>query len=195
MVYDEGFELKIDGHTFFAFQKFDLDAKGTVNITENAKRSYCGATARGWYRDESRTMWGCYQATKIHQSISLLQGTVVPEAQPFSLDYDRPREIAWHKRRVEKLNMLQLSWTARVYHQFVGKSLREMNEYAGIKRTLPRSHEPLAGVPRRNALLQLESDSCPELPTVKRGKPGEVLSRLLLKGQKPLKPCQLKKQL
>jgi len=88
--------------------------------------------------------------------------------------------------------MMQMSWKAKVYHQFVGKSLRELNSYAGITRTAPRS---LAGIPKRNALLQLAQDSCPELPTVKRSKPGEVLPRLMLKGQKPLKPCQLKKQL
>jgi len=191
MIYDEGFEVKIDGHVFFAVNKFDLAGKGNSNFTENAQRSHCGETARGWYRDESRTQWGCYSAKKTHQSISLL--SMVPAPKPFSMHYDMPRSLTWHKRRVKKLNMLQTSWTARVYHQFVGKSLRELNEYAGIKRTLPRQ----SGIakPKGSSLLQVDADNCPELPVVKRGKPGEVLSRLLLKGQKPLKPCQLKKQL
>jgi cathepsin C len=191
MVYDEGFEVKLDGHVFFAFNKFDSAGKGETNFTENAKRSHCGETVRGWYRDTSRSMWGCYSAKKVHQSISLL--SVVPNVKPFSLSYDMPRSLSWHKRRVSEINMLQLSWTARVYDRFVGKSLRELNTYAGIKRTLPR--QPLTGVPRRNALLELSEETCPELPTVKRSKPGEILSRLLVKGQQPLKPCQLKKQL
>lgn len=190
MVYDEGFEVKIDGHQFFAFNRFDLAGKGNTNTTENAKRSHCGETARGWYRDESRTMWGCYKATKVHQSISLL--STVSTVRPFSLGYDKPRDLAWHKHKVREINMMQLKWTARVYDQFVGKSLRELNSYAGIRRT---NKQPLQGIPKRNALLELAQSTCPELPTQKRSKPGEVLPRLMLKGQKPLKPCQLRRQL
>jgi len=190
MVYDEGFEMNIDNHVFFAFNKFDLAGKGNSNQTENAKRSHCGETARGWYRDASRSMWGCYKATKVHQSISLL--SFEPEVKPFSLGYDRPRDLAWHSQKAKKINLMQLSWQAKVYDRFVGKSLREINSYGGITRSSPRS---LSGLPKRNALLQLDQENCPELPVVKRGKPGEVLSRLMLKGQKALKPCQLKKQL
>jgi len=195
MIYDEGFEVELDDHVFFAFNKFDLAGAGNSNTTENAKRSHCGETARGWYRDKSRTKWGCYKATKVNQPISLL--SVVPEVKPFSNNYDKPRELSWHKQRVKHINMLQMSWTAQVYHRFVGKSMRELNSYSGIVRTLPREQQ-LAKIPRKNSFLELESkisDGCPDLPIVQRAKPGEVLSRLMLKGQKPLKPCQLKKQL
>merc|ERR1719287_200931 len=66
MVYDEGFEVKIDDQVFFAFSKFDAAPKGAeTNFTENAKRSHCGETMRGWYRDASRTKWGCYKAQKV----------------------------------------------------------------------------------------------------------------------------------
>jgi len=191
MVYDEGFEVKIDGHVFFAFSKYDLAGAGNSNYTENAKRSHCGETARGWYRDESRTMFGCYSATKVHQGISLL--SVVKTEKPYSASYDTPLTLDHYKKRAKQLNLMQMSWTARVYPQFVGKSLRELNNYAGIRRTLP--HQSLSGLPRRNTLLELSEETCPELPTVRRPKSGEVLSHLMLRGQKPLKPCQLKKQL
>lgn len=189
LVYDEGFEVTIDGHVYFAFSKFDLAGKGNTNVSENAARSHCGETSRGWYRDMTRTSWGCYKATKVHQSISLIEDEVSRETRHFSPSYDLPRDLAWHKRRVRKLNLLQLSWTARVYDKFVGKTMRELNAYAGIIR--PRSHQ----APRKNALLEIAEENCPELPEQRRSKPGEVLSRLLLKGQKPLKPCQLKRQL
>jgi len=194
MVYDEGFEVKIDDHIFFAFSKFDPPGKGESNYTENAKRSHCGQTLRGWYRDHTRTKWGCYTAAKAHQSLSLL--SVVPGPKPFSRSYDKPRELAWHTHKVHRLNMLQLSWTARVYHRFVGKSLRQLNTYAGIKRTLPR--QSLSGIPVRNgfnALIELDHQTCPELPTMKRVAAGAILRNLMMKGQKPLKPCQLKRQL
>jgi cathepsin C len=90
--------------------------------------------------------------------------------------------------------MMQLSWTARVYNRFVGKSLRELNSYAGIRRSISRQ-TAAAGLPRRNVLLEIGTDSCPELPITKRSKQGDILSHLLVKGQKPLKPCQLKRQL
>jgi len=192
MVYDEGFEVKIDDHTYFAFSKFDLPAKGgETNYTENAKRSHCGETMRGWYRDAARTQWGCYTATKVQQSLSLI--SMVPRVKPFSLSYDKPRELDWHTRKVRRINMMQLSWKARVYHRFVGKSLRELNTYAGIKRTKPA--QSLAGIPVRNALIQLDQQSCPELPAQKRVGAGAILPNLMLKGQKPLKPCQLRRQL
>lgn len=192
MVYDEGFEVKIDNHVYFAFNKFDLAPKGAeTNYTENAKRSHCGETMRGWYRDATRTQWGCYSAAKTHQSLSLL--SIAPKVKPFSLSYDKPRDLSWHKRKVQRINMLQLSWTARVYKRFVGKSLRELNTYAGIKRTLPR--QPLTGVPVRNALIELDQESCPELPKQNRPRPDAILGNLMLKGQKPLKPCQLRRQL
>jgi|Transcript_112411 cathepsin C len=191
MVYDEGFELQIDGQVYFAFSKFDLAGKGETNTTENAKRSHCGETARGWFRDQARSMWGCYSAKKVQQSLSLL--SIAPSPKPFSLGYDKPRSLAWHSRRVHQINMMQSAWTARVYNRFVGKSLREMNSYAGIRRTMPR--QAPVGLPRRNALLELGASSCPELPVTKRPRQGEILSKLLLKGQKPLKPCQLKREL
>mmetsp|Transcript_111078 Transcript_111078/g.175081 ORF Transcript_111078/g.175081 Transcript_111078/m.175081 type:complete len:554 (-) Transcript_111078:88-1749(-) len=192
MVYDEGFEVQIDGQIYFAFSKFDLAGKGQTNTTENAKRSHCGETARGWYRDESRTTWGCYAATKVHQSMSLL--SIAPAPKPFSEDYDKPITLASHSRRAHQINMMQLSWTARVYNRFVGKSLRELNSYAGIRRSISRQ-TAAAGLPRRNVLLEIGTDSCPELPITKRSKQGDILSHLLVKGQKPLKPCQLKRQL
>jgi len=93
---------------------------------------------------------------------------------------------------VHRLNLLQRSWTARVYDRFVGKSLRQLNSYAGIRRSLPKS----PAVPRRKqaSLLQMGRKRCPEMQLTRSPKAGEVLPRLRVKGRAGQKPCQLQQQ-
>lgn len=185
MIYDEAFEVNVEGLRLFAFSRFDLSyEKG-----EKKNTSHCGETLRGWYRDDNRTKWGCYHAQKVHQTASLI--SYAPGPQPVSKHYDSPLHLEWHEHRVNRINMLQQSWKAKVYHQFVGKSLRELNELAGIRHTIT----PMAAAAaHRQSLLQEFDSSCPEGPQVKRPKPNEILSHLLLKGQSGPRPCNLKAQ-
>merc|ERR1719473_2242509 len=39
--------------------------------------------------------------------------------------------------------MLQLSWKARPMEQFIGRTMREINSYAGIRRTSPAAHKDM----------------------------------------------------
>jgi cathepsin C len=189
MIYDEGFEVRVDGMTFFAFSAFDL-AKGHDGTTKNISK--CGETHRGWYRDAARTKWGCYVATKVGQrDMSLIQIEPAPQPRRLSLDYDKPRSLDWHQQHAEHLNLLQTSWTARVYKRFVGKTLRELNNYAGLQRSLPRSPPVL---PTKQAFLQMGRKRCPEMPLERHPKPNEVLPHLKLKGRGGQKPCQLRQQ-
>mmetsp|Transcript_59858 Transcript_59858/g.106759 ORF Transcript_59858/g.106759 Transcript_59858/m.106759 type:complete len:567 (-) Transcript_59858:66-1766(-) len=194
MIYDEGFEVKVDGLVFFAFSRFDMVVKD--GMKKNFSR--CGETHRGWYREaSSRGKWGCYVASKVATAASLIQ-VPPPEKKPHSASYDAPLPLAWHENRARDLNLLQTSWTARVYDRFIGLSLRQLNEYAGIQRSMSRGVPPTAKVvPQRtseSALLQVEEERCPEMPVMKHPKPGEVLPRLLLRGQRGQKPCQLRQQ-
>merc|ERR1719498_2354348 len=60
MIYDEGFQVLVGGHEFFAFNKFNwTDADRQHNI------SHCGETQIGWYHDAGRTRWGCYVGRKV----------------------------------------------------------------------------------------------------------------------------------
>merc|ERR1719487_1881604 len=60
MIYDEGFEVNVDGYSFVAFSKFEM-----VGDPGNQKNvSHCDQTEVGWYRDSSRSQWGCYVARK-----------------------------------------------------------------------------------------------------------------------------------
>jgi len=190
MIYDEGFEVHVDGLVFFAFSRFDM-VKGPDGTAHNVSK--CGETLRGWYRDTSRSKWGCYVATKAGQpKVSLIQLEPVPQPQARSPDYDKPLTLDWHKPRAKRLNLLQKSWTAKVYDRFVGKSLRELNSYAGIQRTLPR--EKLRQKPKQESLLQTSRKRCEESPPKKHTKKGEVLPRILLSDRAAQKPCQLRKE-
>ena len=58
MVYDEGFEIKLNDVVYFAFSKYGPTANGGYE-------SYCGETLIGWYNDLNTKQRGCYKATKL----------------------------------------------------------------------------------------------------------------------------------
>jgi len=65
MVYDEGFEVKIDGHVYFAL--FAYDPKTPQSLGSSKARDYtshCDQTMIGWYHARDNTNWGCFQAQK-----------------------------------------------------------------------------------------------------------------------------------
>jgi cathepsin C len=136
MTYDEGFEVKAAGVTFFAFSRYDLFQKDghKVNV------SHCGETMIGWYHNDARNSWGCFVGAKASQGKTIALASFVPGAPQKSLGYDMPLDYGWHSNVAAKLNMLQTGWTATVYHKFVGKTPRELNKMMGFAarlRSLP----------------------------------------------------------
>jgi len=59
--------------------------------------------------------------------------------KPFkpSAGYDRPMDTKWQESVADALNFLQLGWKATVYHAFKGKTVRELNRFAGVKHNRP----------------------------------------------------------
>jgi len=55
---------------------------------------------------------------------------------PNSAGFDRPMEPTWQQSVANALNFMQLGWTAHVYDKYQGKTPRELNRYAGIKRNI-----------------------------------------------------------
>jgi len=160
MVYDEGFEFTLGDQVFFAFSKFTQHGSKST--------SQCSETGVGWYRDGSRTKWGCFHGRKAglskgkSPSSSADHDIEVPATQSFSRfkaspkpkseKYESPLSRDMHKWFANELNMMQSDWTATVYDQFVNKSLKEMNLMAGLPRTYPLS-EQVADMKRRRAAL------------------------------------------
>lgn len=133
MVYDEGFEVKVAGLTFFAFSNFTYEGPSKHNV------SHCGDTMVGWYRNEDRTLYGCYYATKIAQEPPrTVLSTMKHQTQVTVAGHDTPMDHAAQKRIVSKvqrkIELAQLGWTARAMPKWHGRTRREVNAYAGIQR-------------------------------------------------------------
>jgi cathepsin C len=135
MVYDEAFEVNVDGISFLAFHRFDMDLGDGGG---NASR--CGETQLGWYHDFANSKWGCFHARK-----RVLEPPTPSQPGPSvvakSEDYDKPLGLDFHSMFAAGLNMFQSLWTAKPHDWLVGKSLRDMNGMAGISRTTSASEQ------------------------------------------------------
>jgi cathepsin C len=132
MIYDEGFEVHSSGQSFFAFSNFTFDAN-----KHNA--SHCDETMVGWYRNTARTEFGCYYGVKSGHSAK--PAAPAPKAAKVvapAPDNQKMNGTALAKKVAKinaKLSMLELGWTARSSKKWVGKTMSEINSYAGIART------------------------------------------------------------
>jgi len=65
MVYDEGFEVQINGQTFFAFFGYEPKKASLLKSTKTTDYiSHCAHTMVGWYHSANNARWGCYRAQK-----------------------------------------------------------------------------------------------------------------------------------
>ena len=100
MVYDEGFEVNIGNHNFFAFSNFTF-AKGGDGHHLRQNISHCDQTMVGWYRNKDRTQFGCYYASKIlsEDEVRAMASTreVVARTKPKTLLYQT--QLSHHHQR------------------------------------------------------------------------------------------------
>jgi len=134
MVYDEGFEVTADGHTYFAFSNFTYQKDPITHVKKNF--SHCGDTMVGWYQNAARTEFGCYFGSKV--AAQMPKPLPLTPGSSKSANYDSVVTRKAMTQKVVKLNrklrLLQLGWRARVMKKWVGKTPREINVYAGIRR-------------------------------------------------------------
>jgi cathepsin C len=57
-----------------------------------------------------------------------------PWVPPSSAGYDKPMQGNWQESVATALNFLQLGWTASAYDKFEGKTPRQLNRFAGVRR-------------------------------------------------------------
>lgn len=151
MIYDEAFEVNVDGLSLLAFSRFELS--NDHGVQKNISR--CGETQLGWYRD-SHGRFGCFHARKAasqdehDQLISFAPAL----ASPRSIALDEPLGETYHTAFAATLNLIQEMWTAKPYERFFNRTLRELNQMAGIFRPFSRARhresDPLFGSAHRN---------------------------------------------
>jgi cathepsin C len=141
MVYDEGFEVKVGKRAYLAFSNFTFDKDEHTGSSHNV--SHCGDTMVGWYSNDARTEFGCYYAVKkglpaaAASSTAKKNGTAPSHSTKMDQALDKPTQDKKVAKLNKKLAMLQLGWKARTMPRWNGKTMREINGYAGIKRTTP----------------------------------------------------------
>merc|ERR1711959_148364 len=140
MIYDEGMEIRIGGKKYFAYFKYDLKPSGKCVST-------CSETVNGYVHKDDRSHWGCWKgkrrgAPQIHEGMpppseEMTKKEAIEETiKENSVDIgDHPQ---WHKMTyqpetamVDAINNLQTEWTAKVYPQFAGKTLHELQMMGG----------------------------------------------------------------
>merc|ERR1719224_407474 len=111
MIYDEGFEVNVDGQSFFAFSNFTYEKDPAHPQAKPHNVSHCGQTMVGWYRNADRTKFGCYYGYKKEEvSTKAATGAQPKKAQSVSKavekksTFDKPLDHKAQKKTVSKLN-------------------------------------------------------------------------------------------
>ncbi|KAK4329117.1 hypothetical protein Pmani_000528 [Petrolisthes manimaculis] len=115
MVYNQGFEIKIAGRSYFAFSLYEKSGSEVV--------SFCGKTMTGWSRDVTVRNWACYRGQK-HQQVD----TKVYHLPPL------PSESVMYRVNSEfihEVNTVQKSWVADMYPQYETLTLQQHLARAG----------------------------------------------------------------
>jgi cathepsin C len=125
LIYDQGFELNFGGNKYFAYFNY---TKSGSQITSN-----CDRTFTGWYHDSkvNSNNWGCFRASKTSQSVISVQNI---ERVPLKNVFSANRKFQQDASYVDKINKMNLGWTAKVYPQFEGKTVADMQRMAGAKK-------------------------------------------------------------
>jgi len=146
MIYDEGFEVDGDGLEFFAFSKFQLLPASMRSFAgQTAIKSDCSRTEVGWYRDAEKGQFGCYYGTKKFAHGSYVAAEKSMLQTPKSRSYYAALSRKEMQVDVDEVNHRQSDWTAKVYSRFEGKSMHQLNTFAGLQRsTLEPSHRMAA---------------------------------------------------
>ncbi|ROT79069.1 cathepsin C [Penaeus vannamei] len=114
MISSQGFEVNINGRSYFAFSYYEGDWENSV--------SYCDRTFNGWSRDKTVRNWSCFKGQK---------NTQVAPRVPKRTQRLQDQQYRVDHRHIAQINAIQTSWTAKAYPQFEQYTIEEMQLRSG----------------------------------------------------------------
>eukprot|EP00742_Colponemidia_sp_Colp-10_P000741 GILJ01000804.1.p1 GENE.GILJ01000804.1~~GILJ01000804.1.p1 ORF type:complete len:559 (+),score=64.67 GILJ01000804.1:63-1679(+) len=180
MVYDEGFEVVIDGQKFFAFSKYTTTTNQVPKDTDNEETagytSICAETFAGWFHNVDETDWGCWYGKKTDGTKNLKQEQQMPNAfVSLTNSYYDASPYEPDISFVEKINSIgnKAPWRARVHDHFKGKTQHQMNKMLGRSKWnkihatfMEGDFDALNFVEKASSLLEIESKFLEREPSV-----------------------------
>jgi cathepsin C len=145
MVYDEGMEIRIGGKKYFAYFKYQLDGKYCV--------STCSETVNGYVHGDDESAWGCWRGKRRGEPIVRRakppddgEEETKREAEEQAIEQHQVNVDEKYKPEhdfVDAINALELGFSAKVYPQFSGKTMKQLRRMAGAHKPKPMLDTPV----------------------------------------------------
>ncbi|XP_053644016.2 dipeptidyl peptidase 1 isoform X2 [Cherax quadricarinatus] len=115
MVYNQGFEIKVSGRSYYAFSLYEKSGKTVISL--------CDKTMVGWSRDITVRNWACYRAQK--------KTLVTPKNHTLSYMLQEDGLYKYNKAFIQSINAKQSKWWAGVYPEYELMTMMDLLRRAG----------------------------------------------------------------